>query len=536
MDKTININLAGTLFQIDEEAFRILRDWLQAITNRLKNAQGGPETIEDIESRVAEIFQSQRGIGGVVTKENVESMIAILGKPEDFEAFDDNSEGPVYYAPRKRMYRNPDDMILGGVCGGIGAYFNVDPVLFRILFVLFTFFGVGAFIYIILWIALPSANSDIRKREMYGGSYISAMSYKNRDAGAAAKGSPVYNSGYYNSSRIGNAFNEIFSAIGRVLFVIMRIFLILTGVMLVLAGSLAILAVVMVLVFKMPGILAPENSTVHFLYFREFLNYVVTPAAAPWIITLTLLAVILPMLGLIYWGVKMIFWFKARDGIYSLVALVLWVLSVTILSVLLFNEGISFERTGRSTSQQLMTTPPDTLFIVTGRKSEDLNLTKEFSLPDDQYSVFIDDTQHRLYINAELNLYVSDDQQAKVEIRKRASGRTRGEAVAKAESLEYNYSLKDKVLGLDEYFSLPAGSKWSGDNVDINLYIPENTILYFDNYSSNLLDKYIDIYYSSSGDEEESFVDYNNESWQLADKYWKITKQGLTETEPAKTK
>ena len=63
MDKTININLAGTLFQIDEEAYRILRDYLQAINNRFRNVQGGDETIEDIESRIAEIFQSQKGTG-----------------------------------------------------------------------------------------------------------------------------------------------------------------------------------------------------------------------------------------------------------------------------------------------------------------------------------------------------------------------------------------------------------------------------------------------------------------------------------------
>ncbi len=82
MDKTININLGGILFQIDDEAFRILRDYLQAINNRLANIQGGNETIEDIESRIAEIFQSQKGLAGVITRENVESMIAIIGRPE----------------------------------------------------------------------------------------------------------------------------------------------------------------------------------------------------------------------------------------------------------------------------------------------------------------------------------------------------------------------------------------------------------------------------------------------------------------------
>ena len=535
MDKTININLAGTLFQIDENAFKIIRDWLQAINNRLRNEPGGPETIEDIESRVAEILRSQRGTAGVISKENVEAMIAIIGRPEDFETLDGYPGEPVYSQPRKRMYRNPDDMIISGVCGGIGAYLNIDPVLFRILFVIFTTFGVGAFVYIILWIALPPANTDARKKEMYGNSYNSAISYKNKEVTLAASGTTVYNSGYYNSSRIGNAFNEIFSAIGRVLFVIIRIFLILTGVLLVLTGFLAILTVVLVLVFKFPGIFAPNDSTVHFLYFRDFLNYVVSPSAAPWLIALALLAFILPMLALIYWGVKMIFWFKAKDGIVSLAAFVLWVICVTLLAVLLFNEGISFEKTGRSESQQVFTTPPDTLFIVTGRKSEDLNTTKEFSLPDSQYSVFIDEAQHKLYINSTLNLYVSEGQQTKVEIKKRSSGRTSSEAARKAESLEYNYTLRNDSLRLDEYFTLPSGSKWSADNVDINLYLPENTILFFDNYSANLLQGGIYVRYTTL-DGMGGTYDEDTDPWQLAGKYWKITTEGLSEAEPAKAK
>jgi len=133
MDKTININLAGTLFQIDEEAYRILRDWLQAINNRFRNVHGGLETIEDIESRIAEIFQSQKGLAGVITKENVEAMISIIGKPEDFDHTESEVDSSIYTTQRKRMYRNPDDSVISGVCGGIGAYLNTDPVLFWIL-------------------------------------------------------------------------------------------------------------------------------------------------------------------------------------------------------------------------------------------------------------------------------------------------------------------------------------------------------------------------------------------------------------------
>ena len=85
MEKTIKINLGGQLFRIDEEAYDILKKYLQDIDNRLRNTQGGAETLEDIESRIAEIFHSQGGQEGVISKENIEAMISIIGAPETFE-------------------------------------------------------------------------------------------------------------------------------------------------------------------------------------------------------------------------------------------------------------------------------------------------------------------------------------------------------------------------------------------------------------------------------------------------------------------
>jgi phage shock protein PspC (stress-responsive transcriptional regulator) len=235
MDKTININLGGILFQIDEDAFRILRDYLQAINNRFAYIQGGHETIEDIESRIAEIFQSQKGLTGVVTKENVESMISIIGKPEDFDLGGAEMESQVYTSNNKRMFRNPEDKILGGVCSGIAAYLNTDPVLFRILFVLlFVFFGVGFIVYIGLWIALPEARTDSQKRLMYGNSYNKARSESKSYTNTQVADSSYTNNGYYNQSGLANAINEVFRAFGRVCYIILRIFLIIIGVTLVL--------------------------------------------------------------------------------------------------------------------------------------------------------------------------------------------------------------------------------------------------------------------------------------------------------------
>ena len=107
MDKTININLGGTLFRIDEEAYRMLRDYLQSIDLKFRNMPGGNETIEDIESRIAEIFTSQNKLTGVISKENVEAMISILGKPEEFgQDGDEGSQFQSFSSQRKKMFRN----------------------------------------------------------------------------------------------------------------------------------------------------------------------------------------------------------------------------------------------------------------------------------------------------------------------------------------------------------------------------------------------------------------------------------------------
>jgi phage shock protein PspC (stress-responsive transcriptional regulator) len=523
MDKTININIAGTLFKIDDEAFRILRDYLQAINNRFRNVQGGNETIEDIESRISEIFQSQKGLAGVIDTANVDAMISIIGKPEDFDMNDEGTGQPASASPKKRMYRNPDDKIIGGVSSGLGAYLDTDPVLFRILFTISAlFFGAGFLLYLILWVALPEANTDGKKREMYGNSYHAASSLNRQTNGQSYDGYP-------GTSRVGNAFNEIFRAIGRVFYIIFRIFMIITGLIFVLMGFLTIISLLMIFVFKMPWAFSSGSLDSTLVYFPDFLNYIVNPALAPWIIALTLTALILPMLAFIYWGVKMIFWFRAKDGIISLVAFVIWIMSITALSIIIFNEGISFAESARISTQTVLPDPPDTLYVISDKKVDDLKYSTKFALPDDDYTVFLVDSTEKIYISPWLQLNISEDKTAKIEIRKRSSGSTRSEASKKAESLLYNYRVNNDTLYLDEYFTLSEGSKWSADEITIKLFLPEKTILYFDTSAEQLFHRRIQVT-RKENDEFNTIVDYDTEPWELGNRFWAITDEGLRES------
>jgi phage shock protein PspC (stress-responsive transcriptional regulator) len=487
MDKSVKINLAGTLFQIDEEAYHKLRDYLQALNNRFRNVPGGNETIEDIESRISEIFQSQGGNAGVVTKENVEAMISIIGKPEDFGT-NEQAEGPHAEARwKKRLYRNPDERIISGVCGGIGSYLNIDPVWVRLIFILFTFtFGIGFLVYIALWVALPVAFTDSQKRELYGEAFHYAANGK-------LERNEIYsaNPQQVTAGNIGNVFNEIFTAIGKFFYVIFRIFAIAFGIIFVIFGFVSMLTFLLVLFVRNQGFL-PLELHGNFFYLPDFLNFVVNPALTPWICMLISMVVLLPLLAVIYWGIKMIFWFRSRDGVISLVALVLWFLSLTALVVILAGQGLSFSETGRATSSIVIGNPPDTLYIVASNKITDLKYTSDLIIPDDSYSMYANRDSLQLSIRANLRIETSGDKSARVEVTKSALGTGRIDASRRAESLPYNFRISRDTLYMDEYFTLPKDHRWSGDDIYTTIYVPDGTVIWFDNTFGNHRIRYND--------------------------------------------
>ena len=536
MDKTIKINLGGTLFQIDEEAYKILRRYLHDIDNRLKNTPGGAETIEDIELRIAEIFQSQGGTAAVISRENVEAMISIIGKPEDFDAGSETTEARqpyTYSASQKKLYRNSDDMIISGVCGGLGAFLSIEAVWIRLLFIIFScFFGIGFFIYVALWIALPSAQSDTQKREMYGSDDFRTTRQKRNSGYSLAAGNPAQTSPGPAVSGVGNAFNEVFRAIGKVLFIILRIFLIITGITFVLCGFIALVSFVMVFFFHYPGYFSTHSFGINLFYLPDFLNYIVNPAIAPWILVLTFIVVLMPLLALIYWGVKMIFWFKAKDGIFSLAGLVIWVVCVAALSLLLFNEGITYAETAKTESEEVIERAPANLYILSDNKVADIHYDKEISFDEEDYNIFFIDDNKGLFISSSLSINNSDDKSVRVNVRKRSAGRSKIDASRKAEGLLYNYKISGDTIFIDEYFTIPANTKWSFDNVRVTLYIPEGTEVHFDKTTENMFRR--QHYYSDDwnwrwdGENKEMVRSYSG------DNNWIMTEDGLRRTDYAK--
>ncbi len=178
MKKTIQINLAGTVFHIDDDAYDLLRNYLNSVERKFSRDPGGAEVIQDLETRMAELFteklNAHREVIGV---QDVREVLEVLGAPSEMGGQEEErgqerrSRNEHRHDRRyKRMYRDSVDSPVGGVCSGLAYYFNTDPLLLRILFIIGLFVGFGFLLYIVLWIALPVAESPQQLEEMRSGS------------------------------------------------------------------------------------------------------------------------------------------------------------------------------------------------------------------------------------------------------------------------------------------------------------------------------------------------------------------------------
>ncbi len=170
MKKTINISIGGMSFAVEEDAYQALENYLNAIKQKFSAYPDASEIVSDMEDRIAEQFAGKTQGDKIITLALVEELISIMGSPEQLGGDKEKSSSTkTSSAFGKRLYRNPDDVIIAGVCSGIAAYVNTDPVWVRLIFALTIFFGgFGVLLYIVLWIILPIASTDTEKMQMRG--------------------------------------------------------------------------------------------------------------------------------------------------------------------------------------------------------------------------------------------------------------------------------------------------------------------------------------------------------------------------------
>ena len=471
MNKTININLAGIIFHLDEVAFEKFKTYLSNVKTALGKEESGEEIIADIEARIAEIFNLRMKENGsqVVNLSDVEFIIETLGQPE---AFVDESENEVPKSSSKetrRFFRNPDEKVIGGVCSGIGAYFDIDPVWIRVLFLVLLFFtGIGFITYVILWAAIPEAKTTAQKLQMRGEAVnlnnIEKLFTKVEDYTSTEKIKSGVNSFVsFVVNGIGSVFSFVFKFI---------------GVLLAIFGAL----IAFVLIITLLGIF---GSTWNFegFNFLSFNGYIYGLDGAQaifgggWrLLALragTLLTLLLPLFALVVFLAKIFGRELTNSKLLSFSGIASFIVGLILIFISAGSLITDFRERATETDQ-----------ITLSGLSFDITA----DILEDEQGFFFDVEDELLHIeNVRFNIEATRSSTASLELKHAASGRNHSEARARAQSFDYPTAQEGEALRLSEYFTVPKESLYRGQDLKVTMRLPVGATVYLDESIENIM-------------------------------------------------
>jgi phage shock protein PspC (stress-responsive transcriptional regulator) len=518
MKKTVKINIGGVIFHLDDDAYQILQNYLTAINQRFASNNEGKEIITDIEHRIAEILQSKlTEQKQVISKEDIDEVIEIMGRPEDFESEEENN-GTDYQQQNKtskRLYRDPDDRVLGGVCSGIGTYLNIDPIIIRILFlVLIIGYGIIGIIYIVLWALLPAANTTAQKLDMRGENFnISDIEKNVRKEYENVKNNfkNMKNSKDYDRTR--GFFESLIYAIGAFFRFILRFIVAVFGLVLVVAGVGFLLGITGTFIIGEPFM--PWNNLIindHVIISDMFHSFM-DPNTVWLVVICSVLVVFIPLVGIIYGGLKLLLGLRPNDRSVAGIGFLAWILSLIVLVVVVGSQVKDFSHSVVDDETLIIDEPANKTLYLTTRKDNSIE-TSRFYIFDEEFQIMYDESDEKqLYAYPEIDIIRGHADHIIIEIEKEGRGSNRREALENADDIEYHVIQKDSIILFDAVYSLIDKNRWKFPEVDITIKVPEGYILYLDESIEEQLD-YI---------KKEDY--YRND--EMINKYWKMTEDGL---------
>ena len=497
MNKVFNINLGGYPFTIDEDAYEYLSGYLRTIHNHFRQSEGYEEITADIEARLAELFRESLGSRPIVILRDVEDAIAVMGTPEDFgaEPLDASEDEPVSetkeqkasdkseegkYRTGKRLFRNPEDEVVGGVCSGIAAYFGIaDPVWVRLLFVIFTISGgFGIPLYIILWAILPKAESASDRLSMRGepinvsniGKIIEEemenFSHKMTEFGdefgtgwGKGKDKKKREEG---REQVRTFLRQFFSGLGKVIRALIELLaniwkpiLFIVMVAILIAFATGWIAAIIGLFFSLP-----------------FMDYVLPNA--PFVpvmgVIALMIAIGIPLLMSAFGIGKRLFRFRINNyvqaGFWGI-----WVLSLIVMGFSISKTAQQFQEGTEWTAESMTDFPEtDTLYIDLAGDPNEAN----FHLFNNSLEISGDNL---LSHDVELNIHQSEDGYFRLEQKYMSRGYNTEEAGNLARQIDHRQWIEGNVLHIDPSFNINRGSKWRAQQVELTLYVPKGKVL-----------------------------------------------------------
>ncbi len=487
MNKTVNINLGGLFFHIDEDAFQKLNRYFDAIKRSLSNSNGQDEIMKDIEMRISELFsENQKSDKHVISLKDVDAMIAVMGQPEDYRIEEEdtgnptqNQTGYINAKTSKKLYRDIDKNILGGVAAGFGHYIGIDALWIRLILILIVIAGVGfpIFLYILLWVLIPKALTTTEKLEMTGEPVtLSNIEKKVREEYENNPDSKEGTDNQKNTNSLKSGAERIGTSIGEV-------FMTLFGIFAKFIGALIITFSILVLGSLLIGSFTFGTTTFVEMPWQAYYDAViVSEFPIGLVIVLSFFAIGIPFFFLLILGLKLIITnMRSIGNIAKYTLLAVWIISVGILISFGIKQATEVAYSGKASNKEnLNLIPSDTLMIsfkYNDFYAKDLYHYNDFEVTQDENENTV------IYSNdVRIEIKYTEEPQASIQIERKAEGKSMKEAKKRAEKINYNYTIEGNKLIFDNYFVTDLKNKFRNQEVDIYLYLPKGT--YFKTDSS----------------------------------------------------
>jgi phage shock protein PspC (stress-responsive transcriptional regulator) len=490
MKKTFSININGLLFNIDEDAFEKLNNYLKTLKKHFKNTEGGDDIVNDIEARIAEILKSRmKDAQQIATEADVDFAIETLGQPFEMDEEHQSASGSKSRRifSKKRIFRDPDNQILGGVASGLAAYFNIDPVIIRLLFVLSILVGgVGLVVYLTLWILTPYASTTAEKIEMEGDKVdIHSIEKKVREEIESLKtrfqdfSDEAGDVLKKKKKESVSGLNQFGSFLIKLLRVVFRSLAILIGILFLLIGIALSITFAATYLGITPS-LQFEDFSIEALSFPAFINtYLITTPYELILNVSLILVIVIPIIGLMYNGIRLIF-NLGRQKILGLTAVILWVLALIIAFTLSVKTMEQFKTEAQEIHiDKLDSLRSDTLKLAIYNESyyRELEHNSTATIYIDNEKVMLSYDQV-FYGHARLHFRQAVGDQFEVISKNYARGKNRYSAEERLKNTKYHYEIQENTLLMDPYFTLKKNEKWRGQELNFEIRIPEGKSIY----------------------------------------------------------
>ncbi len=500
MNKTITINLGGIVFHIDEDAYQKLSRYFDAIKRSLTNSSGQDEIIKDIEMRVSELLNEKLlSDKHVIGLKEIDEMIAVMGQPEDYIIEEEpmTNSGHTSHKKIKKLYRDKEKGMIGGVAAGLGHYFGIDVVWIRVLMLLLLFgAGTGVLAYIILWIAVPEAVTTTEKLEMTGEPVtISSIEKKVREEFDAVS-DKIKNVDYDKfGNQVKTGADKFAGSLSEIITTVFKIFAKFIGVILIITG-------LTVLFFLFIGIFTLGTGVFIKFPWTEFINAGNFTDYPIWVFGLLMFfAVGIPFFFLTLLGFRLLSpTIKSIGNIAKYTLLALWIIAIAILISIGIQQASQVAYEGKSVQKENLALQPTDTLTIKFKYNE--YYTKD--IDDNDNFRFVQDAANTPLIysnNIRLEILKTDEKVPFIQIERMARGTSFQEAKKRAEKIQYGFKLEGNQLILDNYLLSNIADKFRGQEVAIYVYLPEGTLFKVDESAQHYDESdndFFNLHYSSS--------------------------------------